>query len=144
MSNPELRVVRNILYLASLGFFGFGLWALAAPESMLEMVGALLTAPAARAETRAFYGGMEVGFGIFLVVSARRDAFVAPAALAACLIFFGCALARAAAMLIEPVFSGPLFFSGLGEFTGGLATWWAYRRAGAACRGDFTPRAPRE
>ena len=124
---PTLARPRLVLRLTSLLFFGFGFWALIAPGSMLEMVGSFLTAPAARAETRAFYGGMEIGFGLFLVLSSRRDHFVAPAALAACFIFFGCVTARVFGMLIEPVWSMPLVFSALGELSGGLVTLWAYR-----------------
>jgi hypothetical protein len=131
-----VRTPKLILRIASVGFFGFGIWALIDPGSMLEMVGSFLTAPAARAETRAFYGGLEIGFGLFLLISARRDDYVEPASLAATMIFFGCALTRALSMAWEPVFSFPLFFSGLGEAAGGCMTAYGFHvsqkhRAGA-------------
>lgn len=118
---------RSLLRLSAAGFWAFGLWAFVAPASMLDLVGVLLTTPAAGAEVRAYYGGLELGFGLFLWMSAGQP-HARTAALAACSIYAGCAGGRVLGMLIEGSRDGFVALSGLGEAAGAAATWWAYRR----------------
>ena len=54
-----------VLALCALGFLGFGLWLLFDP-SALQKVGVGATSKVGTAELRAFYGGMEIGLGLFL------------------------------------------------------------------------------
>jgi hypothetical protein len=54
-----------VLALCALGFLGFGLWLLSDPAA-LEKVGIGATSKVGTVELRAFYGGMELGLGLFL------------------------------------------------------------------------------
>ena len=63
-----------VLVLAGLGFLGFGLWLLFDPVGGLASVGIAGTTAAGVVELRSFYGGLEVGLGLFLLIcSARPD-----------------------------------------------------------------------
>ena len=63
-----------VLVLAALGFLGFGAWLLVDPVGGLAGVGIAGTTAAGVVELRAFYGGLEVGLGLFLLLcSARAD-----------------------------------------------------------------------
>lgn len=60
-----------VLVLCALGFLGFGLWLLIDPAA-LEKIGIATTSRTGQVELRAFYGGMELGLGAFLLVCAFR------------------------------------------------------------------------
>ena len=63
-----------VLVLAGLGFLGFGGWLLVDPVGGLAGVGIAGTTAAGVVELRAFYGGLEVGLGLFLLMCAsKRD-----------------------------------------------------------------------
>jgi len=55
-----------VLALCALGFLGFGLWMLLAPAGALSKIGVEATSPVGLVELRAFYGGLELGLGLFL------------------------------------------------------------------------------
>jgi hypothetical protein len=60
-----------LIFLCGLGFLGFGLWLVLAPAAALAPLG--ITASAAGLiELRAFYGGLELGLGVFLLTCAAR------------------------------------------------------------------------
>lgn len=67
-----------VLALAGLGFLGFGLWLLADPAGGLAGVGIAATTAAGLVELRAFYGGLEVGLGLFLLICAARPNWRTP------------------------------------------------------------------
>ena len=61
-----------VLALAALGFLGFGLWFLIDPIGPLAAIGITATGAPAPTEFRAFYGGLEVGLGLLMLVAATR------------------------------------------------------------------------
>jgi hypothetical protein len=61
-----------VLALAGLGFLGFGLWFLVDPIGPLAAIGITATGAPAATEFRAFYGGLEVGFGLLMLVAAAK------------------------------------------------------------------------
>jgi len=61
-----------VLALCALGFLGFGLWLLADPASALAKIGINASSPTGLVELRAFYGGMELGLGLFLAACLWR------------------------------------------------------------------------
>ena len=61
-----------VLALCALGFFGFGLWLLAEPAGALGKIGIRATSDVGLVELRAFYGGLELGLGLFLAWCAFR------------------------------------------------------------------------
>ena len=66
-----------VLVLAGLGFLGFGLAISFDPGGVLAAVG-ISGSPAGEVELRAFYGGLELGLGAFLLACAARPAWRAP------------------------------------------------------------------
>ncbi len=67
-----------VLVLAGLGFLGFGAWLLVDPVGGLAGVGIAGTTAAGVVELRAFYGGLEVGLGLFLLLCAARPDWRVP------------------------------------------------------------------
>jgi len=55
-----------VLALCALGFFAFGLWLLLEPAGALGKIGIEARSAVGLVELRAFYGGMEIGLGLFL------------------------------------------------------------------------------
>jgi len=66
------------LGLTALAFFVFGGWLIVQPEG-LEMLGLALTTAAAVTEIRAFYGGLELGCGLFFALAVTRPTWHRPA-----------------------------------------------------------------
>ena len=69
-------------------FTGFGAALMAKPDKLLGRIGIEAHDPVGRAELRAMYGGMELGFGVFFAMAARKREWRAPA-LAAILLAIG-------------------------------------------------------
>jgi hypothetical protein len=67
----------TVLVLAALGFLGFGVAIVAAPEAVLGRVGISAT-PAGVVELQAFYGGLELGLAAFLLACAAKPAWREP------------------------------------------------------------------
>ncbi len=65
-----MRTARLVLLVFGLMFLGFGLAFAAAPWSMANLVGLQAASPQAVTELRAFYGGLEIGLGAFMIASA--------------------------------------------------------------------------
>lgn len=61
-----------LLLLAGLGFLGFGLWLCLDTAGGLAPVDIAATSAAGLIELRAFYGGLELGLGAFLLLCARH------------------------------------------------------------------------
>ena len=101
---------------------------LAYPELVVGPAGVLLTVPSARAEIRAFYGGLELGFGLFLWAGALRPDLRIAATLAATCSLFGLVLARTFGLMAEQ-------FVTL-ELAGAVMNLWAYTRLSRAHRGS--------
>jgi len=61
-----------VLALCALGFLGFGLWLLVEPAGTLAKIGIDASSPIGLVELRAFYGGLELGLGLFLACCLLR------------------------------------------------------------------------
>jgi hypothetical protein len=82
-------LARALLVVQALLFLWIGIWTLAAPEDVARLVEIELPSDSARIDFAAFYGGFEVGVGLFLGWCAlRRGRLVA--GLAAILLGSGC------------------------------------------------------
>lgn len=65
-------MARAYLILIGLTFLAFGVWLLQDPEALTRLIGLRMETVAARTEVRSFYGGLELGIGLFLVGCALR------------------------------------------------------------------------
>lgn len=61
-----------VIALCALGFLAFGLWLLLDPAGPLGKLGIQATDRVGLIELRAFYGGMEIGLGLFLAACLWR------------------------------------------------------------------------
>ena len=68
-----------LVVLAGLGFLGYGIAFLIAPEATLAGAGLQLTGTGAVVELRAFYGGLELGLGLWLIFAGLNDKLLRPA-----------------------------------------------------------------
>jgi hypothetical protein len=123
-----MRAPVNVLRLTGIIFLAFGLAGLFVPTALLAPVGVLLPVPAAVAEMRGFYGGLEIGIGLFLLLSSRTPRYAEAATLLAALGLAGIPAGRLLGVLLDGPANLPFYLSGLMEAIGGLANAWAYRR----------------
>jgi hypothetical protein len=96
-----MSLARLSLGLTAAAFTGFGAWLLLDPRA-LSRVDVDTPTSRARAEIRGFYGGLELGMGLFFALSAARPAWHRPALVAQAATLGGSALARTASMRLDP------------------------------------------
>lgn len=94
-----------LLSLAGLGFLGFGLAIVAAPEAVLAPVGISGTT-AGLIELRAFYGGLELGLAAFLFACAAKPAWREPGLWSVALVNGGIGAARLLGIGLTGEFTG--------------------------------------
>ena len=97
-----------VLILAGLGFFGFGVWLLFDPVGGLAQVQIAGQSAAGVIELRAFYGGLEVGLGSYLLACGARREWQRPGLWLVLLGNGGIGLTRLAGIAISGVFT-PFF-----------------------------------
>ncbi len=90
-----------VLVFFGLSFGGFGVWALLSPVSLAKLVHFSLDTPGAVTEIRAFYGGLEIGFAIFLIAAVFYRPLIPGALLALTAVAGGIGLARIAGILAD-------------------------------------------
>jgi hypothetical protein len=114
-----MTLARVVLWFAGLAFIGFGLAFTLWPVPMARLVEIPLPTPAARVDFAATYGGFELGFGIFLLVCARRDAWLHAGLWATSAALAGFALVRTFGLVFAagPV-TPPIFVALALEVTG--------------------------
>ncbi len=128
------RFATVVLALAGLGFLGFGIAILLAPAAVLAPVG-ISGSAAGLVELQAFYGGLEIGLGGFLLAAAWHGAWRRPGLWVVLAVNGGIGLARLVGI------------AGSGEFTPffGWALAWEFGfsalAALALARGAGRPRA---
>jgi hypothetical protein len=96
-----MPLARLSLGLTAAAFGGFGAWLLVKPGA-LGKVGVELPTPAARAEIRAFYGGLELGMAAFFAAAAARPAWFEPALILQSATLGGAALGRVFSLRADP------------------------------------------
>jgi len=113
---------RITLWLGGLGFLGFGVACLVAPLEVLAAAGVTLSGPVAATEVRAFYGGLEIGLGLCLLLAAVRPHYQQHGLVLCVAAYAGIGLARATGMAIDGVATPFLWFALATELTlAGLA-----------------------
>ncbi|MEM6639767.1 MAG: DUF4345 family protein [Pseudomonadota bacterium] len=90
-----------VLVFFGLSFGAFGVWALAAPQSLSQLLHFGLETPGAVTELRAFYGGLELGLCGFLLAAVFFRHLVPGALIALAAIAGGVALGRIIGMVLD-------------------------------------------
>ena len=94
-------MAQKILLIAGLAFLVFGVLFLAIPERMMRLVEIPLDTPTAVTEIRAFYGGLEIGLGAFLIWCCIARERVRTGLWAAALTLAGLAFGRSVGIAAE-------------------------------------------
>lgn len=97
----HLFLPRAILALTGLLAAGIGVWFLIDPDRALQMVPILAPDAEARTAVRAFYGGLDLGLGILLLLGALVRRFTSGALVALVLLMAGCAAGRAYGIVVD-------------------------------------------
>jgi hypothetical protein len=124
-----VNLARVILLLSAAAFAGFGVWGLAAPAGMLGMVEVTAVTPTARTELRAFYGGLELGIAVFLVVCLARRDRVGIGLLASAITLTTVALARGTSAVLDGPVSPLIYYLLIAEVVGAVLSIAGWRLA---------------
>ena len=111
-----------------LGVLGFGGWLVIDPAGGLAGVDIGATSPAGLVELRAFYGGLEVGLGLFLLACAARPAWRVPGLWLVLLGNLSIGLARVYGIASSGVFNAFFAAALAWEFGFPLLAWLALQR----------------
>ena len=94
-----MKPARVLLWAAGLMFVGFGIAFTLWPLPIGRVVEIPLPTPTARIDFAATYGGFSLGFGVFLLACARRDAWLEPGLWAVAAALAGLGLVRTLGIL---------------------------------------------
>ncbi len=125
-----MTLTKVVLSLAGLMYLGFGVAFLVAPAPMAELVHLSVEHPVARTEVRAFYGGLEMGLGLFLLLCLARRGAARLGALALALLAGGTALGRVFGIIADGSAGAAVLAILLVEGTFALLGGAAYIREG--------------
>jgi len=89
-----------VIALCALGFLVFGVWLLTDPVSALGKIGIRADSATGLVELRAFYGGMEIGLGLFLAACVAKPEWQGAGLWLVVLANGGAGLARLLAILL--------------------------------------------
>ena len=96
-----IALARIVLFGSAIVFVGIGVAFVAAPAGYASVVEIAAPTAVARTELRATFGGLELGFGLFLGLCAIRSGWMIPGLAALGLALGGFAGARLIGMLVE-------------------------------------------
>lgn len=130
---PE-NVVRGVLLALAAVFVAFGVAFLFAPAKLAAYVDLEAKSRLALIELRAFYGGLELGFGLFLGIAAMRKSWQVPALMAALLSLLGVAGARIYGISVEGNPGFLVFVLLATEIAGVVAATWGLSQARKASK----------
>ena len=92
---------KAVLIATGLMYLAFAVAFLVAPAELGGWVHLGVAHPVARTELRAFYGGLEIGLAVFLLLCVSRPGWIAPGLLAAALVLGCTAAARIVGMAVD-------------------------------------------
>lgn len=92
---------RILLLVQVLALAGLGLAYFTHPHEMSNLSGMLLMAPAAATDVRAYYGGMQIGLAVFLLLALSRLELVRAALTLLVLLYSSLALARIGGLWLD-------------------------------------------
>ena len=124
--SPTQRTARTIAIVTALAWIGFGGWLIVQPRAVPTAFGVDTVTDAFAAELRAFYGGLELGLGIALLLLVRRRLWTA-AMLVGGATLLGTAIARTLGVLLD-AWTPMLGLLGSLEYLGAAVNLWAARQ----------------
>jgi hypothetical protein len=123
--NEPMGVPRAVLLVNAAVFIMFGVAFLLAPVKIGGWIDLTPSVNTGRTELRAFYGGLELGWGAFFTVAALRKNWHVPALVAALFGYVGLVAARIYGISVEASASMVTVIALLSEVAGATVTAWA-------------------
>ena len=127
-----MRFAKLVVLLHAVAYLGFGIAFLLRPAELADFIDVSVETPAALTELRAFYGGLEIGLGLWLLAALPRGDSVVTGRLAGAALFMACvAGARACGLVIDGPTSSTLLLFAIEAVLTGLAVaalWHGSRR----------------
>lgn len=122
-----MSLARASLWILALGFGSFGAAYAAWPTTTAALTGVALPSATARIDFAATYGGLQLGFAVFLGLCARhRDpAWVRPGLLASGCALSGLAIVRLTSLLLHPGAQAAIYAGLAIEVAGATLAFWA-------------------
>jgi hypothetical protein len=114
---------RLVLVGLGLGYAVFGFAFLFSPSELAAFLSLTFSAPSARTDFRAMYGGLEIGLGGFMLACAVRREFVRVGLFAAACATVGMGTARTVGMMLDGVAFSQVV-SALVEWAIGVVSTW--------------------
>lgn len=96
-----MRATPIFLLFQALALIGLGLAYAIEPQAMANLSGMLLLAQAAVTDVRAYYGGLQIGLGVFLLLACRQLDLQRGALLLLLLVYSALALVRLAGLWVD-------------------------------------------
>lgn len=96
-----MKLAAIVLWLFGLITLAFGVWALISPAQFAALAHYGLDHPGAVTELRAFYGGVEIGLGLFWILGALRQPLTRAALVSMICIWSGVVIARSLGMVLD-------------------------------------------
>lgn len=127
-----MRTARLVLLLFGLMFLGFGLAFAVAPWTMAGLVDLRATSPQAVTELRAFYGGLEIGLGVFMIACAATRQWLHAGLQCLLVVCGGIAAGRIFGLLVDASASNFMWAALATEVTGAALAVIALRGLPAA------------
>ncbi|HYB99008.1 MAG TPA: DUF4345 domain-containing protein [Candidatus Limnocylindrales bacterium] len=123
----RMRIQRILVALGALAFGAFGLFSLAAPATLLELIHAEPLDGNAYNDIRAMYGGAELAIAILLVQSLRRPQWLRAGLILQTVVFACMASARILSIALDGVPEPALVGAGAAELVAAVAGVLALR-----------------
>jgi hypothetical protein len=96
-----MTFARIVLIIQALALIGLGLAYFVRPMEMTNLSGMLLMAPAAITDVRAYYGGLQIGLGVYLLMALSRVDQARAALTLLVLLYSALALARIGGLWLD-------------------------------------------
>jgi hypothetical protein len=122
-------MVKIVLALSAIAWFGYGAYCFATPAALETFAGVAATNPTATIEIRAMYGGLQMAIGIIALLGLSRPALQRPALLFLGLLCGGLGIARLLGTIAAADISAYTGFALAFEFATAIVVAWLLSRA---------------
>jgi Domain of unknown function (DUF4345) len=123
-----MKLARSLLYVFAITFLALGAHFLIVPTALTVETEIALPTPVAVQEVRGVYGGFFLGTGLYLLLCARREAWLHQGLVALASIMGGFVLGRVVGLLLDGPANALLYFLLTAEIAGFLLSLYLLKR----------------
>ena len=121
------KFTQIFILIIGLIFLGFGLAYLFFPVTMIELSGMEIPTLVAKVDTWAIYAGIQIGFGVFLILCSKNASLFTAALLSIAFIFGGVAIGRTLGIVYYASYDQYSLSALLFEWPGTLIALFLYK-----------------